>query len=122
MTLNFLDFDYSEDADGTGTFDAMASALPAQLPSLHSEIAQVLRWAHEQFPDACGALEEGGHWDYDLQAVQEVSTPITLEFDVQSGGLRSSPGVAALPRTTVSLSLSGSAEFCAALRDQFHIA
>ena len=46
MTLNYLDFDYSEDADGTGTFDAMASVLPAQLPALHAEITQVLAWAH----------------------------------------------------------------------------
>ena len=42
MPLNYLDFDYSEDADGNGTLDAMASVLPAQLPALQNEIAAVL--------------------------------------------------------------------------------
>ena len=34
MDLNYLDFDYSEDADGVGTFDAMASVAPAQIAAL----------------------------------------------------------------------------------------
>ena len=42
MNLNYLDFDYSEDADGTGTFDAMASVSPAQVPALHAEISAML--------------------------------------------------------------------------------
>lgn len=122
MTLNYLDFDYSEDDEGTGTFDAMASASPAQLPALHAEVAQVLQWAHTQFPNACGPSEDGGQWQYDLQGVQEVSTPLTLEFDLLAGSFRSAPGIAAPPRTTLTLSISGHAEFCAALRSAFGIA
>ena len=30
MTLDYLDFDYSEDDEGTGTFDAMACVTEAQ--------------------------------------------------------------------------------------------
>lgn len=121
MPLNYLDFDYSEDADGTGTFDAMASVEPAQWDALQAEVAQVLGWAHAQFPEACGPLDEGGLWQYDLQGAQEVATPLALEFDPLTGALRSNPGTAAPPRTTVSLSLTGSAAFCGALREHFGI-
>ncbi|MBT9511515.1 MAG: hypothetical protein IV104_04125 [Acidovorax sp.] len=124
MRLNYLDFDYSEDADGTGTFDAMASALPAQLAALHAEITQVLAWAHQHWPDACGPSEDGGEWQYDLQGVQEVSTPLVLVLlpDTADGHLRSTPGQPAPPRTTLTLTISGSTDFCAALRDAFGIA
>ena len=56
MPLNYLDFDYSEDADGNGTLDAMASVLPAQLPALQSEIAAVLalQVAHVKRGDLLG--------------------------------------------------------------------
>lgn len=121
MRLNYLDFDYSEDADGTGTFDAMASALPAQLPTLLAEINRVLAWAHEQFADACGPSEDGGGWQYDLQGVQEVHTPLSLEFDAASGAATTTPGTPGPARTTLTLSLSGNAHFCAALRETFGI-
>ena len=119
MTLSYLDFDYSEDTDGTGTFDAMASVAPAQLPALQAEVRAVLDWAHTQFPNACGPAEEGGEWQYDLQGVQEVSTPMALEFDPADGSLHTTPGTPAPPRTTISLSLGGSAQFCGALREAF---
>ena len=81
MDLNYLDFDYSEDADGVGTFDAMASVAPAQIAALHAEISAVLTWAHQHWPDACAPLEEGGAWHYDLHGVQEIITPLLLDFD-----------------------------------------
>lgn len=121
MPLNYLDFDYSEDADGTGTFDAMASVAPAQWQALQTEVAQVLAWAHGQFPEACGPLDEGALWHYDLQGTQEVATPLAIEFDPLTGALRSSLGVAAPPRTSLSLSITGSAAFCSALRERFGI-
>ena len=117
MDLNYLDFDYSEDADGVGTFDAMASVAPAQIAALHAEISAVLTWAHQHWPDACGPSEDGGIWHYDLQGVREVSTPLLLDFDETSGQLRTATGNPAAPRTTVTLTISGSADFCAALRD-----
>ena len=121
MNLQYLDFDYSEDAEGSGTFDAMASVSPAQLPALHAEISQVLAWAHRRFPDACGPSEEGGEWQYDLQGVQEVSTPLAIGFDAPAGSLATVPGTPAPPRTTLTLSISGHAGFCAALREAFGI-
>jgi len=121
MTLKYLDFDYSEDADGTGTFDAMASVSPAQIAALHGEIAQLLSWAHAQFPDSCGPQEDGGQWQYDLQGVQEVSSPLALSFDAGSSRLTSVVGTASAPRTTITLSISGSADFCEALRQAFGV-
>lgn len=121
MNLNYLDFDYSEDADGVGTFDAMASVQPAQIPALHAEISAVLAWAHQHWPDACGPSEDGGIWHYDLQGVQEISTPLVLTFDDSAGQLRAAPGNPAPPRTTITLTISGNADFCGALRDAFAI-
>lgn len=119
MHLKFMDFDYSEDADGTGTFDAMASVAPAQRDALHGEIRAVLAWAHLHWPGSCGPLEEGGLWHYDLQGAQEVSMPLEMRFDEASGELHSAAGSPAPPRTTITLAVSGGAEFCAALRDAF---
>lgn len=121
MPLNYLDFDYSEDADGIGTFDTMAAVLPAQLPALQAEVAQLLAWAHAQFPHALGPAEEGGEWQYDLQGVHETCTPLALFFDPATGALHATPGQPALPRTTVTLSVSGSPSFCVAMRETFGI-
>ncbi|UVH60146.1 hypothetical protein NWF24_12255 [Variovorax paradoxus] len=95
--LRYLDFDYSEDTEGHGTFDAMASTTPDKTPEVQAEIAQVLAWAEATFPNARGALEEGAMWDYDLQQMQEEDARFV----------------------THTLSLSGTADFCAALREQF---
>jgi len=94
--LRYLDFDYSEDTEGHGTFDAMASTAPEKTPEVHSEIERVLAWAEATFPNARGALDEGATWDCDLQETRED------------------------PRfTTITLSLSGTEAFCTALREQF---
>ena len=94
--LRYLDFDYSEDTEGHGTFDAMASTAPEKVPEVHAEIERVLAWAEATFPNARGALDEGATWDHDLQETREDSRFTTLTF-----------------------SLSGTADFCAALREQF---
>ncbi len=119
MQLNYLDFEYSEDADGNGTLDAMASALPPQLPALQGEITGVLAWAHAHWPGTCAPLEDGGSWHFDLQGVQEVQSPLDLAFDEVTGQLRVAVGNTAPPRTTLTLTLSGSSDFCAALREAF---
>ena len=121
MNLDYLDFDYSEDADGHGTFDAMASVPPAQVHRLQADIAAVLQWAHRQFPDACGPEEDGGEWQYDLQGTQETRTPLSVQFDVSNGRLETTAGTAQPPLTTLSLSLSGTPRFCDALRAAFQI-
>ena len=95
QTLHYLDFDYSEDDAGCGTWDAMASVWPAQLEALRAEVAQVLDWAHGEFPNRHGPLDDGGEWDHDLQNVQEAG------------------------RQTLTLTLSGTPAFGAAWRAQF---
>ena len=121
MTFHYLDFDYSEDADGTGTFDAMASVAPAQLAALEAEVTRLLAWAHTHFPDACGPQEDGGEWQYDLAGVQEISIPLALDYESDAGRIQSVAGVALPPRTTITFSISGSAVFCAALRETFGV-
>ncbi len=94
-SLQYLDFDYSEDDSGAGTWDAMASVWPAQVNALRAEVALVLDWAQREFPGAHGPLDEGGEWDYDLLGVDEAG------------------------RYTLTLTLNGTPAFVAAWRAQF---
>jgi len=122
--LQYLDFDVSEDEHGVGSFDAMASVLPAQVPALHAELTQVLAWAHDAF--ARGPLDEGFDWDYDLQLAEASAAQGTIGFDastrslwmdVRPGATPANPAV----RCTLTLTLSGTPAFCAALREAFDL-
>lgn len=119
MSLSYLEFDFSEDTEGVGTFDAMASVGPAQLGAVQGEVAQVLGWAFDAFGDERGAVDEGGTWDYDLQAQAEYSVPEAWQFDPAMGLILSHRLAPGEPRHTVTLSLSGSEAFCQAFRDRF---
>lgn len=119
MTLNYLDFDYSEDDEGTGTFDAMASVAEHHWGRLQGEVIRVLNWCMEQFPEGPAPVEEGGNWQYDLQGTQEVSTPLTLHFDPAAGTVERHSATPGTPRLTLTLSLSGSPQFCEAFRSAF---
>jgi hypothetical protein len=121
MSLDYLDFDFSEDAEGHGSFDAMAAAAPAQLPALQAEVLRVLQWAHRDFAGSRGALDEGGDWDYELQGVQEVATTLEARYEEGSGRLELRPGATGAPRVTLSLTLSGTPAFCEAFRREFGI-
>ena len=66
MTLDYLDFDYSEDDEGTGCWDAMASVPATRVPALAAEVEQLLAWAHRRFKGRRGPIEEGGDWDLSL--------------------------------------------------------
>jgi hypothetical protein len=120
MSLEFLDFDFSDDEQGHGSFDAMASATPAQLPALEREILRVLDWAQENFPDARGPLEDGGEWDAQLHGTQEIATP--LHVHRLGGRLVLEPRGTGVPRVTLSLTLCGTPGFCEAFRDAFGVA
>lgn len=113
MNLAWLDFDSTEDADGHGSFDAMASASPAQLPALESEVVRVLAWAHAEFGQP-GPLEEGGEWDFELQGVREVPTALDVRY--VGGRLAMEPRETGAARVTLSLTLTGTPAFCAAFR------
>ncbi|WP_326537037.1 hypothetical protein [Pseudorhodoferax sp.] len=99
MTPQFLLFDYSEGADDTGLFEAMAAVLPAQAATVEAEIAAVLDWASGQF-GAPAPVEDGGDWHAELQLAEEADG---------SGAAR----------RVFSLSLAGSAAFCAAFAARF---
>ena len=67
--LQYLVFDASDDGEGTGTWDAMASVRAAQVPEVLKEVQAVLAWAEAHSPGQRGPLDEGGAWDAD-QSVQ----------------------------------------------------
>lgn len=118
-SLRYLDFDYSEDAEGAGTFEAMASTQAAQADCVLQEIIQVLNWSHTLFTGMRAPLDEGGEWDFDLQGQQEWSAVEAFAYDDMTGLLTArleAPGAA---RHTLTLSLSGSKQFCEAFRQQF---
>ena len=117
--LSYLDFDYSEDEQGIGTWDAMACVIPDRVSAVAHEIGQVLTWATQSFTGRQGALDDGGDWDYDLQAQDDEGQPLVANFDAERGQvtLATSP----YGRTTVTLSLAGSPQFGAAFEDAFGV-
>lgn len=104
MTLRYLDFDFSEDEDGNGCFDALADTPAERHVAVMAEVKLVLDWAQAAFAGQQGALDDGGAWDHNLQ--------------VLSGEANAA---LAAGRCSVSLSLSGTPAFCAALRQRFHL-
>lgn len=119
MALDYLDFDYSEDDEGTATWDALASVTAERLPALTTEVEQLLRWASRTFAGRRGPIEEGGDWDFDLHAQHDDGTAVSVRYDEATGHLQ----IAAAPdrRTTLGLTLSASAAFSDALRSRFGI-
>ena len=67
MTLNYLIFDASDDGEGIGTWEAMASVRGADLPAVLAEAQAVLAAAERRAPGPRGPLDEDGVWDADLQ-------------------------------------------------------
>lgn len=118
--LHYLQFDFSGDAHGHGSFEAMASAAPAQLPALQAEVLRVLDWAERRFGPAA-PLEEGGDWDFALEGVREVASPLAVRYVPGAAQLELEPGPADPPRVTLTLTLIGNPAFCSALRDAFAI-
>ena len=116
MTLNYLDFDYSESEHGAGTFDALASCSSAQLPALHAELRLVLAWVHDTFPGQRGDIDQDGEWDYALSSQREWSAADHLDYDEGTQSLTERAQAPAPPRHTVSLCLSGRSAFCEAFR------
>ena len=98
MELHYLDFEFSDDASGHGSFDAMASVRPDRLPPLLQEVAAVLAWAHAAFgPPA--PIDEGGEWDYALQAQEEPGQPLRIAYDPAAGAVSLAPGGGAASRS-----------------------
>ncbi|RTL16900.1 MAG: hypothetical protein EKK52_17380 [Burkholderiales bacterium] len=94
--LRYLDFDWSEGADGVITLDAMASTTAAQHAEVLAEADAVLGWCRSAFPHSEGPVEDGFDWDHELQRTTE------------AGGW-----------CTLTLTLTGSARFVAAFQAAF---
>jgi hypothetical protein len=121
MQLHYLDFDFSDEVSGHGSFDAMASVLPDRLPALLAEIGAVLGWALATCGAAGAAQDDEGVWDYELQGVAEPGAPLVIAVDSGSGEISLAPAAGRATRTTWPLTVSGSHAFCEALRDRFGI-
>ncbi len=79
MTLNYLIFDASDDGEGTGSWEAMASVRVTDLPAVLAEAQAVLAMAERHAPGPRGPLDEGGMWDADLQQLTDGDwTTVTL--------------------------------------------
>lgn len=63
--MQYLIFDASDDGEGHGSWEAMASVRAAQLPALRAEVRAVLEHAQAHSPGPRGPLDEGGVWDAD---------------------------------------------------------
>lgn len=63
LPLHYLSFEASDDGDGTGTWDAMASVRPEHTAAVEAEIKAVLDWTHRHLGVAPAPLDEGGLWD-----------------------------------------------------------
>ena len=119
MTLHFLDFDYSEDEEGTATGDAVASVPTARLPELLAEITALLDWAHTEFGALRGPVETGGLWDYDLQCERDGLPLLALGFDIHERQIHPRPQSQPQAWVTLTLTLSGGPAFAAAFVDRF---
>lgn len=133
MKLQLLDFDISEDADGVVCWDALAQPLPKHNNALLEEVAQVLAWAHAFDAQGPRPLEDGGHWDFDLQvSLVRNGTPNQLVQvlyqppDTHQAGQVSKafnlsliPGPGPDERIELGLSLSGTPGFCEAFQAKF---
>lgn len=119
MTLQYLEFDFSEDPQGHGSsFDAMASGTSAQRAAMEEEIVRVLEWAHRAFGPP-GAIDDGAQWDCELQGVQELPTTLAVRYDAQARRLQLEPAGTGAVRVTLSVTVSGTAQFCQAFHDRF---
>ncbi len=110
-TLQYLDFESSDDGTGVATLDALANVAAQHLDALCAEVAQLLDWL-QRHHGAPGPLEDGAAWDHALSAQREQVQPLRADWD--GAGLQlAAAGPAQPPRTTLSLTLTGSPALCA---------
>ena len=110
--LSYLIFDPNEDDQGNVNWDAMASVVAERVPALQAEVEQILHWACTGFAGSHGPLDEGGDWDVDLQAQDDDGQPLPLTWQPDDDNVRLT--AANQGRTTLTLSLSGNAQFAQA--------
>jgi len=122
MDLQYLEFDCSEDTEGTVCWDALAHPVAAHTPALLREVTQLLVWASRLGLSGPGPLDEGADWDFDLQAKLHTgsdSIPASAVFHPESGSLALHPQPQNGHMLELSLSLSGTPGFADAFRQQW---
>lgn len=119
MPLDFLLFDFTDEESGAGSFDAMASVLPARWPALVGEVEAVLRWAHAEFGPPSASADQG-EWDFELQATHAADAPLDVAYDARSGRVVSARACEE-GRTTLTFTIGGSRAFCESLRQAFEV-
>lgn len=89
MHLQYLIFDASDDGEGNGSWEAMASVPPDELSAVMAEVRAVEAAARSDAPGPRGALDDGGVWDLDVQTLPDgddrVSLTLTLTGPWQWG-------------------------------------
>jgi hypothetical protein len=65
MPLQYLIFDASDDGEGNGSWEAIASVRLPQLPALRAEVQRPLTCINGSSPGPRGPLDAGGRWDVD---------------------------------------------------------
>ena len=115
--LNYLDFETSDDGDGTTTFDAMAYATADRWPALQAEVVQVLSWCTDEFGPP-GPLDRGHDWDMDLQLQSDAGHVLGQGWD---GKLRTlvATGITGATAMQLCLTVSGGYDFKDALSAEF---
>jgi hypothetical protein len=116
VELSYLLFDPTDDESGAWSFDAMASAVPARLPAVLDEVGAVLGWAWREFGTP-STLGDESQWHFDLQAVDETSTPLDITFDGEQARMSIPPPQHG--RVTITLTISGPEAFGIAFKDAF---
>ena len=79
MVLQYLIFDASDDGEGNGSWEAMASVRAPQLSAVRAEVQRVLLGAEVNNPGPRGPLDSGGVWDAD-QHTQTDADRTTVTF------------------------------------------
>ena len=119
MTLEFLEFDCSEDSEGVVCWDALAQPAARHTPALLHEVTQLLAWAHRFGPQAPGPIEDGADWDFDLH-IHCGNAPITAHWNSADQTLALSPNPSTNDEITLSLSISGTPAFAQAFREHWN--
>ncbi|GAB2480911.1 hypothetical protein GCM10027082_34710 [Comamonas humi] len=115
--LEYLDFERSDDGEGTTTWDALADVDAARWPQLERELVQVLGWAAKQAGKP-GPLDDGHAWHYDLQLQDADGRPLAIQFSARTGSIEHA-SLAHTARLQLALSLSGSDAFAEAFDAQW---
>ena len=115
--LQFLDFDRTEDTQGTAAWDAMASPAPHHTTALLAEVAALLQRLHAEHGQP-GPLDEQHAWDCDLHIARDDDTALAWTWHGQTLTWATPDSLGLDTRLTVSLTLTGDAAFTHTLEQE----